>query len=52
MTDASTRIRSAILATVERALPLTRPAYDPGLTQDAARPPASLLLVHGAGSGP
>jgi len=52
VTDASTRIRSAILATVERALPLTRPAYDPGLTQDAARPPASLLLVHGAGSGP
>lgn len=37
VTDASVRVRAAVLVTVERALPLTSPAYDLGLTEDAIR---------------
>jgi predicted pyridoxine 5'-phosphate oxidase superfamily flavin-nucleotide-binding protein len=37
VTDAPTRIRSAVLVAMERALPLTSPAYDLGLTEDAIR---------------
>jgi uncharacterized protein len=37
VTDAGTRVRSAVLLKVERALPLVSPAYDLGLTEDAIR---------------
>jgi uncharacterized protein len=37
VTDAGTRVRRAILVRVERALPLTSPAYDLGLTEDVIR---------------
>ncbi len=37
VTDAGTRIRSAVLVRVERALPLVSPAYDLGRTEDAIR---------------
>lgn len=33
--DARSRIRSAVLVTVERALPLVSPSYDLGLTEEA-----------------
>ncbi len=35
--DARSRIRSAVLVKVERALPLVSPAYDFGLSEDAVR---------------
>jgi predicted pyridoxine 5'-phosphate oxidase superfamily flavin-nucleotide-binding protein len=35
--DARSRIRSAVLVKIERALPLVSPAYDLGLTEDAVR---------------
>ncbi len=37
VTDAGTRVRAAVLVSVERALPLVSPAYDLGLTEDAIR---------------
>lgn len=37
VTDVGTRIRSAVMISVERALPLVSPAYDPGRTEDAIR---------------
>jgi len=37
VTDARTRVRSAVLVAVERALPLTFPAYNLGLTEDTIR---------------
>jgi predicted pyridoxine 5'-phosphate oxidase superfamily flavin-nucleotide-binding protein len=37
VTDARSRIRSAVLVKVDRALPLVSPAYDLGLSEDAVR---------------